>query len=781
MPETVTHPTPQVLTAFVKGRLAQTAAASVSRHLERCSTCRQAVARLSPGRGATQVGGVASAVAAAPASPPLSLPPELVNHPKYRIVRELGRGGMGVVYQAVQTLMDRPVAIKVINPSLLEHGEALPRFQAEVKAAAKLDHPNIVRAYDADQVGPLHLLVMEFVEGMNLADVVQQKGPLPVAHACHYIRQAALGLQHAFEQGMTHRDIKPHNLMLAPRGVVKILDFGLARLRSGQRRDTGLTASGSFMGTPDYVAPEQATDARTADTRSDLYSLGGTLYHLLAARPPFQEETTVKLVLAHLEKEPLPLHTVRPDVPAALSAVVSRLLAKDPGQRYQTPVEVAQALVPFIKAGATATPVMVASAAAAASPARKTVTGGDTSRLKNVRSSAGAEDEAVLCAEVIDDVEPPGIKPQTNWPILAGVAGGAVAILALGVGALAALGQWPFTPRHENPPAPTQTVASTPEVPKPVRLSGSPQEEDAISQAKQVLFLYQEPGQVQARQQEHAKEMRDSVRAVRAELKEGFNRKFDAADATYRQRVRASKSKTLLQNIRAWDRGVSRWRAECTQRAVRLTLIYAADLQAAFTRHEQFISSQFAEVSNVEEEARRQKSNHTWKHIAELYAQIIPTADQALQTAQQEAAKRLTLGKEDFAKAVDSYLEQFVQRIETPPAQPTEDTETPEPAQDTAKAAPKPSSHARNSRRTRNSAAHHTSPAPPPPKLDTEAEAQKEYDKANYLYRSSLNDSGSVPDRILDQVRTRYKQLIKNYPNTKAAEEAKKELNRISQ
>src|SRR5262249_55003635 len=152
--------------------------------------------------------------AAASPTPPADLPPELANYAKYRFVRELGRGGMGVVYQAVQTLMGRTVAVKVINPSVLAHPDALPRFQGEVKAAAKLDHPHIVRAHDADQVGNLHLLVMEFVEGQSLADLVQQKGPQPIAYACHYVRQAALGLEHAFEQGMVHRDIKPQNLMV---------------------------------------------------------------------------------------------------------------------------------------------------------------------------------------------------------------------------------------------------------------------------------------------------------------------------------------------------------------------------------------------------------------------------------------------------------------------------------------------------------------------------------------------------------------------------------------
>jgi serine/threonine protein kinase len=280
-----------------------------------------------------------------------NLPPELALQGKYRIKRELGRGGMGVVYQAQHTVMERSVALKVINPSVLDNPEALARFHGEVKAAGRLDHPNIARAYDADQAGDLHFLVMEFVEGVNLAQVLEQKGPLPIPHACHYVRQAALGLQHAFEQGMVHRDVKPQNLMLTPKGLVKVLDFGLARMRRERNRGRGLTQLDSFMGTPEYVAPEQAADARSADVRSDVYSLGCTLYFLLTGRPPFVEDTAVKLVLAHLEKVPKPLHEVRPDVPRELSALVARMLAKDPAQRFQTPVEVAQALLSFTKPG----------------------------------------------------------------------------------------------------------------------------------------------------------------------------------------------------------------------------------------------------------------------------------------------------------------------------------------------------------------------------------------------------------------------------------------------
>jgi serine/threonine protein kinase len=258
------------------------------------------------------------------ASPPPELPSELANHPKFLILAELGRGGMGVVYKAQHRFMEILVALKVINKSLLDNPGALERFDREVRAAAKLDHPHIVRALDADRAGDLRILVMDFVEGANLQDVLDKKGPLPIPHACHYIRQAALGLQYAHDQGMVHRDIKPQNLILTPRGQVKILDFGLARLVSERKASGGLTRMGDFMGTPHYMAPEQALDASQADIRADLYSLACTLYSLLTGAPPFHEDTVVKLVMAHMEKN---------------AEVLDRLR------------EFAQVLAPFCKAG----------------------------------------------------------------------------------------------------------------------------------------------------------------------------------------------------------------------------------------------------------------------------------------------------------------------------------------------------------------------------------------------------------------------------------------------
>jgi predicted Ser/Thr protein kinase len=272
------------------------------------------------------------------------VPAALLDHPRYRVVRLLGSGGMGAVYQAEHRLMERPVALKVVKQTLTDNPAMVERFRREVKAAARLAHPNIVTAHDAEQAGDTHFLVMEFVEGTSLAQLVARQGPLPVSQACDYIRQAARGLEHAHECGMVHRDIKPQNLMLTPRGQVKILDFGLARFASELQPAGALTASHALMGSPDYIAPEQAVDSRNADIRADVYALGCTLYHLLTGHPPFPEGSLIQKVMAHMEHAPASLTAFRSDLPDGLVQVVERMMAKRPEERYQTPGEVAAAL-----------------------------------------------------------------------------------------------------------------------------------------------------------------------------------------------------------------------------------------------------------------------------------------------------------------------------------------------------------------------------------------------------------------------------------------------------
>jgi serine/threonine-protein kinase len=281
---------------------------------------------------------------------------------QYRILDQLGQGGMGRVFKAVHTTMNRVVALKVLAPQLVETDKAALLFNREMQAAARLHHPNIVTAYDANRVGDRYYLVMEYVEGPNLDRLVRDRGPLPIGQACDFIRQAALGLQHAFEMGMVHRDIKPANLLVQPpagnaatrRWTVKILDFGLARLHDAEATagpGTIVTRPNVVMGTPDYVSPEQARDLHAADVRSDLYSLGCTFYYLLTGQVPFTEGTTMEKLVRHSTVEPPPVEHFRTDLPAALAATVRRMMAKKPEARYQTPIEVAAALAPFAVEG----------------------------------------------------------------------------------------------------------------------------------------------------------------------------------------------------------------------------------------------------------------------------------------------------------------------------------------------------------------------------------------------------------------------------------------------
>jgi serine/threonine protein kinase/WD40 repeat protein len=264
----------------------------------------------------------------------------------YLVLDRLGEGGMGQVFRAQHQHMQRIVALKVIRKENLGSPDAVKRFYQEVQAAAQLTHPNIVVAYDAGQVGNTHYFAMELVEGIDLSRLVKESGPVPLALACDYVRQAAAGLQHAHERCLVHRDIKPANLLLSVvngKGTVKILDMGLARFHGGER-EKGITQTGQVIGTPDYLAPEQAMDSRAADIRSDIYSLGCTLYYLLSARPPFTGETLTQVLIQH-QMDEAPLEKL--GVPEGLQDVLGKMMAKKPEDRYQTPAEVESALAPF--------------------------------------------------------------------------------------------------------------------------------------------------------------------------------------------------------------------------------------------------------------------------------------------------------------------------------------------------------------------------------------------------------------------------------------------------
>jgi formylglycine-generating enzyme required for sulfatase activity len=391
----VSHPSADTLQAYGLGKLDDATAEEVVRHIDSCADCRKAVAEL-PGdsfldklrdahgrSGTTAPAGQLSWVTNSlqdsqpSGSPPpgiSNLPPELLSHPQYEIVRELGRGGMGVVYLARHKRLERYEVLKVMSQELSAHPDSRARFEREMQAAARLHHTNVVTAYGTPEAGGLLVFAMEYVEGHDLAKIVKEERggrPLPVQPACLYASQVALGLQHAFERGLVHRDIKPSNLILSRQGpehLVKVTDFGLAKARREGEVKTELTETGVMMGTPDYLAPEQVQDAARADIRADIYSLGCSLYFLLAGRPPFQAKSLFGLMQAHLSQEAMPLNEVRAEVPAALAAVVAKMLAKDPGQRYQTPAAVVQALAPFIRPGGERSGAKVPPPPAAASP-----------------------------------------------------------------------------------------------------------------------------------------------------------------------------------------------------------------------------------------------------------------------------------------------------------------------------------------------------------------------------------------------------------------------------
>jgi serine/threonine protein kinase len=269
---------------------------------------------------------------------------------EYELLEQLGVGGMGTVYRARHVTLDRFVAIKVLKSGCFGAEEAAARFRREIRLAGQLDDPHVVRAYDARTIEGTQFLVMEYVAGWDAHKLVERVGPLAVADACEVIRQAADGLQSAHAIGLVHRDIKPSNLMLSRGGQVKILDLGLARLADATSASQAVTVAGVVMGTPDYIAPEQVMDSHRVDIRADIYSLGCTLYHLLAGYPPFatsSHPTFMDRITAHVSEPVPPIRQVRPEIPNELSAVLDRMLAKDPAHRYSTPLEVSSALSRF--------------------------------------------------------------------------------------------------------------------------------------------------------------------------------------------------------------------------------------------------------------------------------------------------------------------------------------------------------------------------------------------------------------------------------------------------
>jgi serine/threonine protein kinase len=296
---------------------------------------------------------IGSTVAAQGLWHPEPVPPFRQNLPQLPgldIAEILGQGGMGVVYKAWQHSHERWVAVKVIRKDRQTNPDLVKRFHREAQAAARLSHPNFVLVHEASLETEPYYLVMEYVHGITLQQLITDRGPLPIAHACEYVRQVAQGLQHASDQGLVHRDIKPSNLMIMRPGtdpdavgMVKILDMGVVKLcqlgDSAAEMLSTLTQKGSLLGTLDFIAPEQLEDARGADARADLYSLGCTFYYLLTGQVPFPDPNPIRKVDSHRWQIPAAVDQLRPEIQAAIAAVVRKLMAKKPPDRYQTPAE----------------------------------------------------------------------------------------------------------------------------------------------------------------------------------------------------------------------------------------------------------------------------------------------------------------------------------------------------------------------------------------------------------------------------------------------------------
>jgi serine/threonine protein kinase len=267
---------------------------------------------------------------------------------RYKVLERLGFGQHGSVYLCEHNLIHKRVAVKVLPAARATDPSSLERFYREARALAALAHPNIVRAYDIDQEDNLHFLVMEYVDGSSLRHIIEKSGALPVIRAAHYVRQAAMGLQHAHESaGIVHRDIKPDDILVDRAGVVKIIDMSLAQFCGDEEGIVTKHYDMDALGTPDYIAPEQAVDPYTVDIRADIYSLGATFYFCLTGRTPFPDGTVAQKLLCHQTRQPKPIRQRHPDVPEKLAALVECMMAKDPAQRPQTPQAIAEALAPF--------------------------------------------------------------------------------------------------------------------------------------------------------------------------------------------------------------------------------------------------------------------------------------------------------------------------------------------------------------------------------------------------------------------------------------------------
>ncbi len=354
---------------------------------------------------------------------------------EYRILEKLGEGGMGTVYKAVHTRLDRTVALKVLPSDERANERTYARLEREMKAVGSLDHFHIVRALDAREIEGTCCLVLEYIDGIDLAKLVQQRGPLAVGEACRLICQAATGLQHAHEHGLIHRDVKPSNLMVDSHGQLKILDLGLARWRLEEKGGGDLTRIGQTMGTAEYMAPEQASDSHSVDQRADIYSLGCTLHYLLIGRPPYPGDSEFRILTSH-HQSPIPsLLATRRDIPRCLDRVFQRMLAKTPAARQASMSEVVDDLQ---RCRLTQTPEDSTEAGKALSPSRQPIW--KTRRAIAAQVGIGIVAAALLAGLMLGSMRP---EDRSNTEVTSAQSGNW--LLTAGDGETPPLAVTPFT------------------------------------------------------------------------------------------------------------------------------------------------------------------------------------------------------------------------------------------------------------------------------------------------------------------------------------------------
>lgn len=358
------HPTSNQLRVYSAGSGTGAFRSAVEKHILHCEACREQLSDSSLTQRLSSPVMSQEAISTKTTrkshdrveSPEMEIPEVLANNPQYQVIKELGRGGMGIVYLVKHRLTDRQEAIKLLMPSLVAQPGIKSRFIREIQSAAQLNHPNICTTFTAFEEGGSLGLVMEYISGTDLAKAVRKRGPFSFKLGIGLALQMCEGLAHAASRGVIHRDIKPANIMLtnSPQGVrVKVLDFGLARVLSAEQGTNDLTVDGRVLGTPEFMSPEQALSPSSVDQRADIYSLGCTLYYMFSGYPPFRGESTFSVLNAHMTMEPTPLHLANREIPPEVSNLIASMLAKDPAKRPSTADEVGSQFKLLLKRGTT--------------------------------------------------------------------------------------------------------------------------------------------------------------------------------------------------------------------------------------------------------------------------------------------------------------------------------------------------------------------------------------------------------------------------------------------